>query len=240
MTTRGEAKRRGPPGASGHSASSAPWIDISLPIAPGAIAWSGLDPARLESLARRSEGAAVNVGRLDCCLHTGTHADAPWHVLDGGATVDRLDPALFIGPAQVLRTEDPDAISIESLRAAGLREGEAGGAPLRLLIATPRPYDGRQFPETIPHLSPEAARWLVSLGLRLVGVNVPSLDPLDSRAMESHRVVFAAGAGILENLDLSTVEPGAYELFAAPIRISGADAAPVRALLRPRGEATGA
>jgi arylformamidase len=211
------------------------WIDITLPIAPGSIAWVGLAPPRLSFVAEIAAGAAVNVGQLDCSLHTGTHADAPLHVLAGGASVDRLDPAIYIGPALIVRTEDESAITRDALAAAGLgARRTAGDPPLeRLLVATPRPYDGVHFPDRIAHLTPDAATWLAGLGLRLIGVDVPSLDPLDSRTMDAHKIVFGAGMGVLENLDLRGVAPGCYELVAVPIRIAGADAAPVRALIRP-------
>lgn len=232
-----------PPGA---------WIDISLPIGPDSIAWAGLPAPRLTFAARIDAGAAVTVGRLDCSLHTGTHADAPWHVLADGVTVDLLDPAIYIGPAVVIRTENPDAITVDDLRAAGL-EAEAGShrgrrltgrdrgvaiaEPVeRVLVATPRPYDGVHFPDSVPHLAPAAARFLVEMGVRLIGVNVPSLDPLDSTTMDAHRIIFGAGGGILENLDLGAVASGVYDLVAAPIRVVGADAAPVRALVRARAD----
>lgn len=215
------------------------WIDITLPIAPGSMAWAGLAPPRLSFVAEIAAGAAVNVGQLDCSLHTGTHADAPLHVLAGGASVDRLDPAIYIGPALIVRSEDEAAITRDALMAAGLGARRAVGDPPleRLLVATPQPYDGIHFPERIPHLARDAATWLTGLGLRLIGVDVPSLDPLDSRTMEAHKLVFGAGMGVLENLDLRGIAPGWYELVAVPIRIAGADAAPVRALVRPLSRA---
>jgi len=210
------------------------WIDITLPIDADAVAWAGLDRPRLSLLGDMRAGASVNVSQLDCCLHTGTHADAPWHVDLGGATIDRVDPRLYLGPAWVLATADPERISRAELveRLPGARRHEPRLE--RLLVATPQPYDGRHFPARVPALDPEAAEWLLWLGVRLFGVNVPSVDPLDSKTMVSHRLLFAAGAGLLENLDLSGVVPNrAYWLAAPPLKVVGADAAPVRALVRP-------
>ncbi|MFI0607356.1 MAG: cyclase family protein [Anaerolineae bacterium] len=209
------------------------WTDITLPITADAVAWSGVAAPRLALLGDMQAGATVNVGQLDCCLHTGTHADAPWHVDLGGATIDRMDPGLYLGPARVIATADPHCISQPELaeRLKGLQRQDP--TLERLLIATPQPYDGRHFPKRIPALDPEAAEWLLWLGVRLIGVNVPSVDPLDSKTMDSHRLLFAAGAGLLENLDLRGVgvDQG-YWLSAPPIKVLGADAAPVRALLR--------
>ena len=205
-----------------------PWLDITLPIAPSSVAWAGLAPPRLAFLARIDAGAAVNVGQLDCCLHSGTHADAPFHVLAAGAAAEQLDVSAYIGPALVVRTEDPAAITVTALRAAGVERLR----PERLLVATPRQYDGTTFPERVTHLAPDAAELLVALGVRLVGVNVPSLDPLDSRTMDAHKILFAAGVSVLENLALANTVPGHYELVAPPLAVVGGDAAPVRALIR--------
>ncbi len=210
------------------------WTDISLPITAHSIPWSGLAAPRISLLGDIRAGSAVNVGQLDCCLHTGTHADAPWHIDQGGLTIDRMDPDLYLGPARVVATADPERISRLEL-ADLLREVGRGDPTLeRLLVATPTPFDGRSFPVRIPALDPDAAEWLIWLGVRLLGVNVPSIDPLESRTMDSHRLLFAAGAGVLENLALEGVAAArAYWLAAAPIKVAGADAAPVRALLRP-------
>lgn len=212
----------------------ATWTDITLPIAADSVAWAGLDRPRLPLLGDMRAGASVNVGQLDCCLHTGTHADAPWHVDLGGATIDHVDPSLYLGPAWIVATSDPARISRAELvdRLPGARRHDPRLE--RLLVATPQPYDGRHFPARVPALDAEAAEWLLWLGVRLLGVNVPSVDPLDSKTMDSHRLLFAAGAGVLENLDLSDVEPDrAYWLAAPPLKVVGADAAPVRALVRP-------
>ena len=206
------------------------WLDITLPITPRSIAWAGLPPPAIRFVARIYAGAAVNVGQLDCCLHTGTHADAPFHVLEAGATAEALDPGAFIGPALLLRTVDREAITRVELLALGIEHSPVE----RLLIATPCQYDGCRFPARIPHLEPEAAEMLVRLGVRLVGVNVPSVDPLDSKTLEAHRVLFGGGAVVLENLALDGIGAGRYDLVAAPLAVVGGDAAPVRALLRPQ------
>ncbi len=178
-----------------------------------------------------SAGAAVNLGRLDCSLHTGTHADAPFHVLDGAATAEALDPALFLGPCLVVRLSGSTTIDRRTLEASGVCA--TGNLPDRLLIAAGPGYDGTQFPDQMPAIAPGAAEWLAAEGVRLVGVNQPSIDPPDSTSMDAHRALFAAKAVVLENLDLRQVAGGDYELIAAPLAIHGADAAPVRALLRP-------
>ncbi len=207
------------------------WLDWTLPIAPQSVAWSGLPSPRLTFPAHMATGAPVTVGQLDCSLHTGTHADAPFHVLASGASAERLDVSAFIGPALLVRTDDAVAITAKELLALGI----GAARPERLLVATPAQYDGIHFPVRVPHLEPEAAELLARLGVRLVGVNVPSLDPLDSKTMDAHKVLFRAGVSVLENLNLVAAPPGHYQLVAPPLAVVGGDAAPVRALARRLG-----
>jgi arylformamidase len=104
-----------------------------------------------------------------------------------------------------------------------------------MLMRTGRCIADGRFPEDWPVLSESCARSLVSRGLRLLGVDAPSVDPRESKELAIHHLLFASGACILENLDLHAVGMGDYELFALPIRMEGLDAAPVRAVLRPLG-----
>jgi arylformamidase len=97
-----------------------------------------------------------------------------------------------------------------------------------------------EFVSDFPPLTPEAAEALVQSGLRLYGTDAPSVDPVDSAGMAAHRALGAAGLPILENLDLSRVEPGDYDLLALPVKLAGAEAAPVRAVLLPAGTLRGA
>ena len=102
----------------------------------------------------------------------------------------------------------------------------------RLLLKTGAWPDGAPFPERIPLLSPDVPAWLDAHGIRLLGLDVPSVDAIDSHDLPIHHALAAAGVHILESLDLSAVPAGVYELIALPLRIAGGDAAPVRAVLR--------
>jgi arylformamidase len=211
------------------------WIDVTLPIAVWSVAWSGLLPVELTDEARLRDGAFVNVRRLACSLHTGTHADSPFHVADGGVPADRMDPALYMGPCVVVRVAATGSIGRSALASAideAVGPSDAWPAA-RLLVATGAPYDGRTFPARAPFFDPEAVEWLLESGVRLLGVDGPSVDPLDSKALPVHHLMFEAGGGVLENLALAPTVTGAYELSAAPLLVVGGDAAPVRALVRP-------
>lgn len=177
-----------------------------------------------------SAGASVNVSKWEMSPHVGTHADAPLHVHRDGAGADQLPLAPFRGDAVVVDVRDLNGpIPIDALEARGARRGIA-----RLLLRTDRSTARGNFPALWPSLTPDAARELVAAGLRLLAVDAPSVDGKESKSLEVHHALFDGGAYVLENLDLRDVDAGDYELLALPIRTGAVDAAPTRALLRPR------
>jgi arylformamidase len=173
-----------------------------------------------------SAGATVNLSAFEMSPHVGTHADAPLHVRDGRPASDSLSPGAFVGPAIVIGLEDANgAVDANALSARLPRRVE------RLLLRTGRTVAAGTFPQAWPAITPACARWLVGRGLRLLGVDAPSVDDRESKTLDTHHALFDAGASILENLDLRGVPDGPYELIALPLRIVGLDAAPVRAVL---------
>jgi arylformamidase len=173
-----------------------------------------------------ANGASVNVSALEMSPHVGTHADAPLHIRDGWAASDVLSLDAFIGPSVLIGVEGSSGpIDVPTLSARMPRRVE------RLLIRTGHTVAAGSFPQTWPALTPAAVRWLVARGLKLLGVDAPSVDDRESKTLDTHRALFEAGASVLENLDLRGVHDGQYELIALPMRIAGLDAAPVRAVL---------
>jgi len=179
---------------------------------------------------------AITVSKMTLSPHTGAHADAPMHV--GASDVDAagLDLATCWGPCLVLdwRAEiaasPSGAVEPEALEA---RAAEFAGVERVLFRTLDLPFE--TFPAAFPHFTPEAAGWLAARagdGLRLVGIDTFSVDAPESKDLAAHRVLFAGGLIVLEELDLSAVAPGRYELVALPLRIVGGDASPVRAALR--------
>jgi arylformamidase len=146
--------------------------------------------------------------------HLGTHADAPSHVLPGGASSGSLPLAPFLGPARVVELEGRGEVGPDALprRSLGAR---------RILFRT----EGKSF------LSPLAALRLAERGAILVGTDAASLDPEDAEDLPVHRALLSLGVCLLEGLDLSAVEPGDYHLIALPLKLTDLDAAPVRAVL---------
>ena len=153
----------------------------------------------------------------------------PFHFDDAGATAEALDLDPFLGPARVVDVRGLAVIRVEDLRPINL-----DGTP-RLLLRTGGWDDHSRFPESIPVVGEGVADWLRAQGVVLIGVDLPSVDPLDSKMLVNHHAFSGAGIAILEGLDLSRVEPGVYELIALPLPIVGADGAPVRAILREIG-----
>ena len=205
--------------------------DITRPLHTTTAPWPGDTPFEHRLTWRIADGAAVNVGALSMGTHNATHADAPFHYLPDGATIDALDPALFLGPAVVA-----DVTSAGwSIERASLEDAaphfQNGGVP-RLLLKTGAWPDSTRFPARLPLLAPDVPAFLGAAGVRLLGLDVPSVDAIDSKDLPIHHALAAAGVFIMESLDLSAVPAGVYELIALPLRIVGGDASPVRAVLR--------
>ena len=201
--------------------------DISVLVRPGTPEWPGDVPFTCGWSARLADGASVNLSYTTGSPHVGTHADAPLHVRDGAPASDALPLEPFLGEAVVLDVSDEPAgplpLQPDDPRLAGCT---------RLLLRTKRTIADGRFPEDWPVLSVATAAGLTRRGVRLVGVDAPSVDERESRTLDVHHALFDGGAYVLENLDLRSVKAGRYELIAQPQRLAGLDAAPVRALLR--------
>jgi arylformamidase len=202
-------------------------IDISPPFRGGMPGWPGDTPFALERTWSIGPGCPVNVSRITLSSHVGAHADAPLHFAADGAAIDRLPLDTFIGPCRVV-----DA------RSAGTVIDEADVLPFlpprpeRVLIRQYERSPGTWDP-ALKGLSVALVRALAAKGVRLIGVDAASVDPADSKTLDAHHAIHAAGICIVEGLVLHHVAPGDYELIALPLRIEGCDAAPLRAVLRP-------
>lgn len=201
-------------------------IDISVVTGVGTPEWPGDTPFSCGWSARIADGSSVNLTTITSSPHVGTHADAPLHVRDGAASAEQLPLDAFIGTALVLDVAGPPRDLGEELLARipdGIR---------RLLLKTGASIAGGRFPQDWAALRPETASALARRGLRLLGVDAPSVDRRESKALAVHHALFDGGACVLENLDLREAREGRYEMWGAPLRWAGVDAAPVRAVLR--------
>jgi len=199
--------------------------DISLPLSEQLPVWPGDPPV---TLVRQGDPDGPWVSRLGLGSHAGTHVDAPAHYIAGGATVDRLPLELFVGPAWVAHLPGPGPLTATDLAAAGIPAGTA-----RLLLRT-RNSDVMSvvsFDPDFVALAPDTADWLLARGVRLVGIDAPSIEPYDSPGEPLHRALLGAGVVILEGLALAGITAGACQLICLPLRLAGGDAAPARAIL---------
>lgn len=201
--------------------------DISVAIGEGTPEWPGDTPYSCRWTWEIARGDSVNVSEIRSSPHVGTHADAPIHVRDGWPASQELPLEPFLGRAFVLSV-DPSNSIIEPAHLASLPSGPVE----RLLLRSGRGIAAGTFPGSWPALSDASLRLLLDRGLRLLGVDSPSVDARTSTTLDLHKALFAGGAYNIENLDLRGIDDGEYELIALPLKILSADAAPVRALLR--------
>jgi arylformamidase len=201
--------------------------DISIALREGTPEWPGDTPYACRWASLITNGESVNVSAVIGSPHVGTHADAPLHVRDGWPGSHELPLDAFVGNASVIDVSSiPGPIEAEAIAYDPDIHGE------RLLLRTGRTIAGGQFPQEWPTLTEACVKTLLGRGLRLLGVDAPSVDPRESKTLPVHHMLFSGNAYILENLDLRRVPARAYELIALPLKYMALDAAPVRAVLR--------
>lgn len=216
----------GRPAASVVAALAGTPIDVSVLVRPGTPEWPGDTPYSCRWTWNMAQGASVQVSAIEMSPHVGTHADAPLHVRPGAAGADALPLAHFAGPAHLLTIEPtPRDVGPDEL----LPLVPPGTA--RLLLRTGHSIAAGTFPADWPALTPACAAALAAAGVRLLGMDCPSVDRRESTTLATHHALFDAGASVLENLDLRAAPDGPYLLVAHPLRWEGLDAAPVRAVL---------
>jgi arylformamidase len=203
--------------------------DISQTLAAGLPVWPGDTPF---SVAPRwtigTGGSPVNVAALTTTTHAGTHADAPIHYEAGGLDAASLALEPYLGLCRLVDARGAGAVVGRDFLAPRL--GDA--PPPRILLRTFEAFPHDAWPKVFTAVAAETIAWLGSLGVCLIGVDSPSLDPQDSKTLDAHHAVRAADMRILEGLVLDAPPPGDYELIALPLPLAGLDASPVRAVLR--------
>jgi arylformamidase len=204
--------------------------DLSPRVGAGTPVWPGDTPFSSRLTWSMAEGSPVNVSALTTTPHLGSHADAPFHTEPRGDSIADLPLEPFLGPCQVVKV--PTVPRIEPRHLNGLLDGDGPLAPPRLLLRTGSVPDRKVFPERFTTLSPELAARLAEMKTLLVGLDTPSVDPLESKTLEAHHHLLRHGVAILEGLVLDGVPEGVYELIALPLKLTGLDASPVRAVLR--------
>lgn len=204
--------------------------DISVPVRSGGVVYPGNPTISITAQQAIAQGAGANVSRVDFGSHTGTHVDAPKHFFDDGAGIDALPLDVLMGPARLIAMDD----SVKSVGEAELRAQDLRGVT-RLLIRTRNSAwltsGSSEFHPDYTFVAPDGAAYLVSLGVKLVGVDYLSVEQFHSGHHRTHRTLLGAGVVIVEGLMLTEPPPGNYDLRCLPLRLTGLDGAPARAVL---------
>lgn len=198
-------------------------IEVSMPI-------YGDEPRpEITKVKRRAKGDAYNLTKLAISAHTGTHVDAPCHFIEGAPGVETWPPEQLCGPAVVVAIPNERSVQIADLERAALPRGTE-----RVLLKTPNGelWEDRSFHADYVYLEPDAARWLVARGVRLVGIDYLSVEKYGSKEPATHLALLENRVAILEGADLREVPPGPCELFCLPIKLVGSDGGPARVIIR--------
>jgi arylformamidase len=200
--------------------------DITPPISERLAVWPGDTPPAREILLDMRRGANITLSTLHATVHLGAHADAPSHYAADGQSIERRDLEFYLGPCQVMRVAvAPRTRILPAMLPAAVTQP-------RLLLATATFPDPERFNHDFAALSPELVEHLHGQGVRLVGIDTPSVDLFDSKELPAHQAFLKCDMAILEGIVLHGVPPGIYELIALPLALTGFDASPVRAVLR--------
>ena len=200
--------------------------DISPPLSVELAVWPGDTPLKRTIVTDAATGDTTTSSALSTTVHIGAHADAPSHIDKHGAAINACPIERYLGPCQVIRvTGAPGAALPAEVLPAELE------AP-RVLLATGSYQDSTRFDEQFCGCSCALVDKLGAAGVKLLGIDTPSVDPFTETALPAHRRCVERDIAILEGLVLSEVPEGVYELIALPLRLVGFDASPVRAVLR--------
>ncbi len=201
--------------------------DISPPVSPATPVFPGDTPYSLRWAWQMGSDCPVNVSEIRLSPHIGAHADAPLHVDPAGAGIGEVSLVPYLGPCRVIH-----AVGIGALIQPEHLQHALAGLPARVLLRTYRKAPRDRWDPDFTAFAPAALELLADRGVKLVGLDTPSVDPETSTTLPSHQVLRHHGLAVLEGLVLDEVAEGDYELIALPLRLAGLDASPVRAILR--------
>jgi arylformamidase len=204
-------------------------LDVSVPLTPGMPVYPGNPEFECNPVSRIADGRNSNHSKLIMGTHCGTHVDAPLHFFDGRPGVDQMSLELLIGRSRVIDLPHRGGITDKHLAAAGLRED------LRVLLRTPNSAlwntsDG--FHTDYTYITEEGAKFLVDQGVKVVGVDYLSVEQFKKPGAPAHKVLLGNGVIIIEGLNLSDADPGQYEMYCLPLKLTNGDGAPARVVLK--------
>ena len=202
--------------------------DISVPVRTGGLVYPGNPDIAIELQQAVARGAGANVSAIRFGSHTGTHVDAARHFFDDAEPVDMIDPEILIGPAIVIAFDE----SLMSIGAADLAKQNLKDHK-RVLLRTRNSgfLTDAEFHRDYTYLAPDGAEYLVSRGVKLVGIDYLSIEQFHSGHHRTHRTLLEKKVVIVEGLNLGKIDPGEYDFICLPLRLEGLDGAPARAVL---------
>jgi arylformamidase len=201
--------------------------DLSPPLHAGSPVFPGDTRYAQQWAATLGPGCPVNVSTLTLSPHTGAHADAPLHYAADGDAIGLLPLDPFLGRCRVIH-----AIGVALVEWTHLAHAIDDALPPRVLVRTYDRMPQAQFDDALPAFAAATIEQLADRGVQLVGIDSASIDPAASKSLPSHQAIRRRGLRVLENLVLDEVPEGDYELIALPLKLTTADASPVRAVLR--------
>jgi arylformamidase len=200
------------------------WIDASRPLHSATPVWPGDHPFKLD----QSRESSFVLSSFSTTCHVGTHVDAPLHLDRTAHGVEAVRLERCVGPAEVVRIPTAG----RTITPEELAEGWAPSTSRVLFRSDSYPIDAA-IEGGFSGLSAELVSWLADRGVELVGVDTPSVDVFSSKELPAHHALLERGMTWIEGLWLRNAEPGHYLLVALPMLLQGAEAAPVRAILKP-------
>jgi arylformamidase len=205
--------------------------DISPPVQMGSPVFPGDAPFDQQWAARIGPGCPVNVSTLKLSPHTGAHADAPLHYDDAGEAIGAVDLRPYLGPCRVIHAIGARP-RVQWRHIEHAVHDALAPLPPRVLVRTYAKAPLDFWDQALAAYAPELIERLADLGVLLVGIDTASIDPAESKTLDSHQVIRRRNLRVLENLVLDEVPEGDYELIALPLKLMTACASPVRAVLR--------
>lgn len=199
-----------------------PPVHAGSPVFPGDVAYKQHWAATLEP------GCPVNVSTITLSPHTGAHADAPLHYDTGGVAVGALDLEPFLGPCRVVHAMGCGAL----IEWRHVEHAVDPSLPPRVLVRTYERVPVDRWDAAMAGCAPDVIERLADRGVRLIGIDTASIDPAESKTLDAHQAIRRRDLRVLENLVLDGVPEGDYELIALPLKLTTAEASPVRAVLR--------
>ena len=203
--------------------------DVSVPITIRMPVWPSDPRVNLAPAAHLSgdKSHTVRLTGIEMGSHTGTHIDAPWHMVEGGRRLNEIPIETLVGPASVFEISQAPSISraaLEKLNLDGVQ---------RVLFKTENSqhWNDSKFYEQFVYLDPEAAEFLVEQGIKLVGIDYLSIDKFKSEKHPTHFALLRNNVVIIEGLNLSQIQAGKYQMTALPLNLQEVDGAPTRVIL---------